>query len=117
LRASSIDHLQKIYRQGFLSNELYHRAKHVITENQRGLKFSQAMLDQDFAAMGALINQSHQSLNNDFKVSSPELDLIVESSQRQPNCLGARMIGAGFGDCALALVENQNIDSFIERVE
>jgi galactokinase len=116
LRASSTDHLEEIHRQGLLSDDLYHRAKHVITENQRVLKFSQAMVLEDLQSMGELITRSHQSLKEDFKVSSPELDLIVEAAQSQPNCLGARMIGAGFGGCALAIVESQNIGHFIDRV-
>jgi len=116
LRAGSPDQLEIIHRKGSLSDDLYHRAKHVITENQRVLEFSQAMVDEDLSAMGELINQSHQSLKDDFEVSSSELDLIVEAAQSHPNCLGARMIGAGFGGCALALVESRNIGDFIDRV-
>jgi galactokinase len=116
LRAGSTDQLKMLHQKGSLSDDLYPRAKHVITENQRVLKFSQAMAQEDLTSMGALINQSHLSLKNDFEVSSPELNLIVEAAQSQPNCLGARMIGAGFGGCALALVESQNIGHFIDRV-
>lgn len=95
---------------------LYVRAKHVIQENQRVLDFSDAMLRGDDCQIGDLLNQSHESLRDQFEVSSAELNLIVEIAQHQPSCLGARMTGAGFGGCALALLKENKVESFFERV-
>jgi len=103
-------------KRALLSDTLYRRARHVISENERVLAFSVAMKKEDLKEMGKLINASHTSLRDDFEVSSDELNLIVEISQNQPVCLGARMAGAGFGGCALAIIENSNVETFIKHV-
>jgi galactokinase len=95
---------------------LYQRAKHVITENERVLLFCSAMKNGDLASIGQLLLQSHTSLRDDFDVSSPELNTIVEIAQSQPGCYGARMTGAGFGGCALALVAKESTSTFIDTV-
>jgi galactokinase len=94
----------------------YRRARHVVTENQRVHAFSNAMRNNDLIMMGQLINASHASLRDDYQVSSPELNLIVELAQKQPECLGARMMGAGFGGCALALLDSEIVPLFSEKV-
>jgi galactokinase len=99
-----------------LTDTLYRRARHVITENERVHAFSSAMKNRDLQKMGSLINASHASLRDDYEVSSDELNIIVEIAQRQLVCLGARMAGAGFGGCALAIIENSNVDTFIKHV-
>lgn len=91
---------------------LYKRVKHFVNENERVLMFSQAMKDIDLNKMGKLLNESHISLRDDYEVSSKELDIMVEIAQRHAHCLGARMTGAGFGGCALALLESSEIESF-----
>ena len=95
---------------------LYQRAKHVITENERVHQFSQVMKNNDLDTMGQLINASHESLRDDFEVSSDELNVIVELAQAQDNCLGARMTGAGFGGCALAMIFKDALPSFINNI-
>ncbi len=99
-----------------LSNTHYRRAKHVVSENVRVNNVVIAMRSDDLNTMGDLINESHVSLRDDFEVSSDELNLIVELAQSQPNCVGARMMGAGFGGCALALLNNGDIQGFIQTV-
>jgi galactokinase len=99
-----------------MPSTIYRRARHVVTENQRVHKFSNAMRKNNLLIMGQLINASHASLRDDFEVSSPELNLIVELAQKQPACLGARMMGAGFGGCALALLNTDTVESFTEKV-
>lgn len=96
---------------------LYRRAMHVITENERVLSFCDAMRSGDQTIMGQLINQSHASLRDDFEVSSDALNTMVEIAQKQPNCLGARMTGAGFGGCALALIIGEDVNVFIKDVK
>jgi galactokinase len=81
------------------------RAKHVISENERTLKAAEVMKSGDAQALGKLMNESHQSLEEDFEVSSDALNAIVAISQSRPECYGARMTGAGFGGCGVALVK------------
>ena len=80
------------------------RARHVVTENARTVQAAEEMVRGDAAALGRLMNASHISLRDDFEVSSVELDAIVRCAQAQKECYGARMTGAGFGGCAVALV-------------
>lgn len=92
------------------------RARHVITENARALRARDAMNAGDAAALGQLMIESHISLRDDFEVSSPALDAIVNCANAEPSCYGARMTGAGFGGCAVALVQADEAQGFVERV-
>jgi galactokinase len=92
------------------------RARHVVTENERTLKAAESMRRGDAAELGRLMNASHQSLRDDFAVSSRELDIIVECGRSQPACLGIRMTGAGFGGCAVALVRGGQVHEFTSAV-
>lgn len=92
------------------------RARHVITENARTLQAAAAMRAGDAAELGRLMNASHVSLRDDFEVSRAELDTMVEIAQAQPGCYGARMTGAGFGGCAVALVQASSAESFAAEV-
>jgi len=82
-----------------------HRARHVITENERVLAFAQAWADGDMVVAGELMDVSHASLRDDFEVSSPVLDSLVDRLRQTPGVFGARLTGAGFGGCAVALTE------------
>ncbi|HSL23627.1 MAG TPA: galactokinase [Vicinamibacterales bacterium] len=82
----------------------WRRAAHVVDENRRPPAMAAAFARGDLEEAGALMNASHESLRTLYEVSSPELDLAVAIARRQPGCLGARMTGAGFGGCAIALV-------------
>ena len=93
------------------------RAHHVITENQRTVDAAQAMADGDAEALGTLMNASHDSLRDDYEVSGPALDQIVEIARDSPGCLGARMTGGGFAGCAVALVRAEASAEFQARVE
>ncbi len=93
------------------------RARHVVTENARVLRAVEAMRAGDAAALGHLMNESHVSLRDDFEVSSPALDVISDLARAAPGCYGARMTGAGFGGCAVALVEADEADAFVRSVE
>lgn len=81
------------------------RARHVVSENARVLEAAAALADGDAARVGALMAASHVSLREDYEVSTPELDAIVAAAAAQEGCHGARLTGAGFGGCAVALVE------------
>ncbi|MGA0332809.1 MAG: galactokinase [Kiritimatiellia bacterium] len=92
------------------------RAKHVITEDQRTLEAAEAMAAGNAERLGELMDQSHVSLRDDFEVSSDALNELVEISRAQPGCLGARMTGAGFGGCAVALVRSEHAEAFAQNV-
>jgi len=89
------------------------RARHVITENDRTLKAAEAMCRGDLAALGELMHRSHVSLRDDFEVSSEALNAMVECARAHPACYGARMTGAGFGGCAVALIRAAAADDFV----
>jgi len=99
-----------------LGETTFMRAKHVILENQRVLNTAKVMKKGDAVTMGELMKQSHESLKTDFQVSSQALDAIVACSVDHPACFGARMTGAGFGGCALALIDEAKQDDFIDKV-
>lgn len=99
-----------------IPSKIYRRARHVISENNRVHTFVNAMNDHDLHKMGHLLNESHTSLCDDFEVSSEELNVIVDISKAQPGAYGARMAGAGFGGCALAMVDEHFLDVFIRNV-
>jgi galactokinase len=85
---------------------LRRRARHVTTENERVRAFASALRGHDLLAAGSLMVASHQSLRDDFEVSTPGLDGLVARLCAQPGVLGARLTGAGFGGCIVALVES-----------
>jgi len=93
------------------------RARHIITENDRTLEAAAAMRKGNPRELGKLMYQSHESLKNDFEVSSNALDLIVGEAKKQKSCFGARMTGAGFGGCAIALVDSKEVESFGNEVQ
>jgi galactokinase len=100
-----------------IGNEvLLKRAKHAVYENQRTLKAFKALQEGRLEDFGKLMNESHQSLKNDYEVTGKELDALVEAAWQQEGTLGARMTGAGFGGCAIAIVEKDKAASFIEEV-
>jgi galactokinase len=74
------------------------------------------MEKDDLVTLGRLMNESHESLKNDYEVSSRELDMMVDAARRQPGCLGARLTGAGFGGCTVSLVRDEAVDAFVEGV-
>lgn len=96
---------------------LIKRAKHAVTENERTLKAKAALVAGDLAAFGKLLDASHASLRDDYEVTGVELDTLVATAQEQPGVLGARMTGAGFGGCAIALVHNSEWDNFVNNVK
>jgi galactokinase len=103
-------------RGGGLDATTIRRARHVVTEDERTLAAAQAMRAGDAAALGRLMNASHDSLRDDFEVSSEALDVMVEIARRSAGCFGARMTGAGFGGCAVALVDRPRSDDFVHAV-
>ena len=92
------------------------RLRHVVTENQRVKESCERLRHGDVAGFGELLNQSHRSLRDDYEVTGDELDALVAHSQAQPGVVGARMTGAGFGGCCLALVHKDEIEAHNHQV-
>ena len=93
------------------------RRKHVDSEIARVHAFVEALQRRDFARIGTLLKESHQSLRDNFEVSTPNVDGIVERAWSIEGCLGARIMGAGFGGSILALVETPAMDSFARAID
>jgi galactokinase len=96
-----------------LDGLVLNRATHVVNEIRRPLQMSDALRKGDLNLAGQLMDDSHESLRNLYEVSCTELDLITEIARRHEACLGARMTGAGFGGCAVALVTNDKAHDFV----
>lgn len=95
---------------------LRRRARHAVTENQRTKDAYQALQAQDFVQFGELLNASHRSLKEDYEVTGVELDVLAETAQTVDGVLGARMTGAGFAGCAIALVHRDPLQQLEEEV-
>lgn len=92
------------------------RARHVLTENARVLRAVDAMEVNDVATMGALFHASHASMRDDFEITTPEIDLLVELAAAEPEVFGARMTGGGFGGAVIALAARGHGRALAERV-
>ncbi len=103
LRDVSRDELEA--HRSLLPPTVYRRCRHVVSENDRVQTTVDALEQGDFRKVGLLMDASHESLRDDYEVSSEALDRMVESMRSHPGCLGARLTGAGFGGCAVALVK------------
>jgi galactokinase len=99
-----------------LSGVVLKRARHVVTEDERVLQAVKALGRKDFLEFGRLMYASHASLRDDYEVSVPALDLFVDTA-RETGALGARLTGAGFGGCALALIESSGVRDLESAVE
>ncbi len=100
-----------------LTTVVRRRAQHVISENDRTLAAADALRTQDLSTFGELMKASHASLRDDFEVSCPELDRLVEIALDVTGVYGARLTGAGFGGCMVALVEKQAADHLMDTIE
>ena len=121
-KAFGVKSLRDVSREQFrlesgkLDETTMRRARHIVTENARVLDAVQALRTQDLPNLGRLFNESHASLRDDFQVTGEALDLMVEIAQARPECYGARMTGAGFGGCAVAVVRREKADTFAKTV-
>jgi len=84
----------------------------LVTENQRVREAAAALQEQDFTALGQLLTASHVSLRDDYEVSCPELDFLVDAALQLPYCAGSRMMGGGFGGCTISLVRKDSVLKF-----
>jgi len=118
-----IDHLCDIDTATFNEFEyligdeiLLKRATHVVEENERVKRAATALSSNNLAEFGRLMYASHDSLRDLYEVSGRELDTIEEYCKTDPSVAGARMTGAGFGGCGIALVRENDFDNFSDRI-
>jgi galactokinase len=114
LRDVSLADLERL--QAHLPELVYRRARHVVSDNVRVLQAAEALKEGDVAAVGALMKDCHVSLRDDYEVSSPELDRLAEAAWEVTGCYGARLTGAGFGGCTVALVAADAVPEFEAHV-
>ena len=112
LELSDLDEVKKVIENPVV----YNRVKHVVSEMDRVKKTYASLNAGDLEMVGKLLNDSHKSLKEDYEVTGLELDTIVELAQKEQGVLGARMIGAGFAGCAIAIVKKSAVDSVIKNV-
>jgi galactokinase len=98
LRTATLDAVERLD-----DARLRRRARHVVTENERVRAVARALVGGDLATVGAAMAASHASLRDDFEVSTPALDALAERLTAAPGVIGARLTGAGFGGCVIAL--------------
>lgn len=104
--------------QGAIKDQtILRRARHVVTENERVIKAVAALKAGKLDELGGLLKQSHKSLRDDYEVTGIELDTLADTANAQEGCIGARMTGAGFGGCAIAIVHKDKVDAFIDTVQ
>jgi galactokinase len=105
----------KQYGSG-LPKTLLRRARHIVTEDDRVLKAARAFETDDLRAVGELMYRSHASLRDDYEVSCPELNVMVDLAAGVPGTYGSRMTGGGFGGCSVSLVERGAVEQFTKEV-
>jgi galactokinase len=96
---------------------IYRRCAYVVKENERVLRASDDLRRNDFLSFGEQMYRSHSGLRDEYQVSSPDLDFLVDAASTVPGVLGARMMGAGFGGCTINLVEQQSVQAFVEEMK
>jgi galactokinase len=114
LRDLSLLELERV--KSDLEPTAFRRCRHVVSENQRTVAAAAALRSNDLATLGALMNESHNSLRDDYEVSCSELDILVELARAQNGVYGSRMTGGGFGGCTISLLEENSVNSFAREV-
>ncbi len=99
-----------------LDDQLYRRCRHIVSENQRVKDACSALQRGDVVHLGELVTASHVSLRDDYEISCAELDALVEIMISCPEVYGARLVGGGFGGCALCLVDSTQLEQVIDKV-
>jgi galactokinase len=112
LRDVELSWLEK--NKDLFAPKIYDRCHHVVAENYRVLKTTEALKNKDFQTVGNLVYSSHDSLQTKYEVSCLELDFLVEYHKRNDNVLGSRMMGGGFGGCTINIVKKSHVNKFID---
>lgn len=105
------------YSSAIKDEVCFRRARHAVTENLRTIEAVKALNAGELATFGRLMNESHASLDKDYEVTCPELNIMAETEQSLEGVIGARMTGGGFGGCTVALVREEAVNSCIEKTK
>lgn len=113
LSTEDLDKAEKLIKDEII----FRRVRHCVTETNRVLKSVEALKNNNLQLLGKYLYESHNSLKNDYEVTGVELDTLVFAAGKHEQCIGARMTGAGFGGCAIALVHKDYIQNFSDFVQ
>lgn len=100
-----------------LSDVVFRRCRHVVGENARCLAFAEMLKSQHYEEAGKAMIASHNSLRDDYEVSTPELDYLVEQATQIKGVYGSRMTGGGFGGCTVTLVQPRYAEAFMNQIK
>lgn len=114
LRDATLEHLEHCRPE--MGNTIYHRCRYVVAENRRVLTACRHLVEGNLTAVGQDMYASHAGLRDEYEVSCPELDALVEIARTVPGVFGARMMGGGFGGCTINLVAPEHVAEFIRRM-
>jgi galactokinase len=103
--------------KGKLDDTVYRRCRHVVGENARTVEAASKLTQRRYEEVGELMRKSHQSLRDDYEVSIPQLDFLVDESMTVKGVYGARMTGGGFGGCIVALVQPRAVEPLTEHLK
>ncbi len=103
--------------QDKMDDVVFRRCRHVVGEIQRTMRFATLLSERQYEAAGELMRQSHNSLRDDYEVSTPELDLLAEEAMKIRGVYGARMTGGGFGGCIVALAQPRAVDALLDHLD
>lgn len=114
LRDATVEGLLAVKEQ--ITEEEYQKGLFIVEENKRVLKASKVITENDCKVFGELLFESHDGLQHQYKVSCSELDFLIDQAKKNPNVIGARMMGGGFGGCTINIVKKGASDTFIKTV-
>lgn len=117
LRDATSDQILEVMLNDAVTETVLKRARHVVSENERVLNAVEALKSGDYAYLGELMNESHYSLRDDYEVSSQELDTLTDLLREMDGVYGARLTGAGFGGCCVALVDADKADAVVAAIK
>lgn len=115
LRDVTSEFLQK--HEAALEPQVFKRCHYVVKENERVVKACKALQESDFSTLGQLMLETHKGLMEEYEVSCPEIDFLVERARGMDGVLGARIMGGGFGGCTLNLLETRALKQFSEEIK
>lgn len=115
LRDATLGDVEKAKK--FIDDVIYRRAKHVVAENARTLAAKSLLEKGDWTKVGELMNESHESMKDDYEVSCNEINVLVSLARAHKGVYGSRMTGGGFGGCTVTLVEKQQAKSLMKHLK
>lgn len=114
LRDISLEQLEK--HRDELPEVVYRRCHYVVAEHDRLLRACEALQEGHIELLGSLLNETHAGLRDEYEVSAPEVDFLVDFAQNYTGVAGSRIMGGGFGGCSINLVQADLVDAFIADV-